>query len=110
MEHIDKMTMNDIMQFLHTTYTIVLPIFMAYVIDMCRRHNRKKDISEEAIKLILRIFLMNIHDRCCEKGYATNEEYQTYVEIWDLYHDGYKGNLLSERHKQDMDDIEIRPD
>ena len=104
------MTMDNIIQFLHTTYTILLPIFMAYVIDMCRRHAKRKDVSDEATKLMLRLFLMNIHDDCIEKGFATNEEYQTYVEIWDLYHDGYKGNLLSERHKQDMDSIDIKPE
>ena len=104
------MTMDNIIQFLHTTYTILLPIFMAYVIDMGRRHAKRKDVSDEATKLMLRLFLMNIHDDCIAKGFATNEEYQTYVEIWDLYHDGYKGNLLSERHKQDMDSIDIKPE
>jgi hypothetical protein len=83
---------------------------MGLIIDIYRKQRKRKDISDEATKLILRLFLIGIYNRCIEKGFATNEEYQTYVEIWNLYHDGYNGNLLSERHKQDMDEIEIRHD
>lgn len=98
------------MQFLYATYTIILPILMGFIIDIYRKQHKRKDVSDEATKLILRLFLLDIYNKCIEKKFATNEEYQTYIEIWNLYHDGYNGNLLSERHKQDMDEIEIRHD
>ena len=102
--------MNNVIQFLNTTYTIVLPIFMAYLFNVYRQHNKHKDITDDATKLMLRLFLMELHDSCIRKGFATNEEYQTYAEIWDLYHEGYKGNMLSERHMQDMESIRIHVD
>lgn len=98
------------MQFLYATYTIMLPILVGLIIDIYRKQHKRKDVSDEATKLILRLHLIDLYDRCMEKGFATNEEYQTYVEIWDLYHTGYNGNLLSDRHKQDMDEMEIRHD
>ena len=82
------MTFSNVMNFLYTTYTIILPILMAYIVDNLRKTKKKKNVMDEAMKLMLRLHLMSIHDNCIMNGYATNEEYQTYVEIWKLYHEG----------------------
>ena len=103
-----KITFSDLMEFLHMTYTLVFPIFFTWVINRMKSYHKKRANSDESIKIILRMYLIELHYRNMKQGYATRSEFQTFIDIWQLYHDAYNGNLLSERYMEDMKNLEIR--
>ena len=102
-----KITFSDLMEFLHMTYTLVFPIFFTWVINRMKSYHKKRANSDESIKIILRMYLIELHYRNMKQGYATRSEFQTFIDIWQLYHDAYNGNLLSERYMEDMKNLEI---
>lgn len=105
-----KIDFNIILNMLDTTYTIVLPIFIAWVVKTINQHNKKRNHTDESIKIILRMYLIDLHYRGMKQGHTTTAEYKTFMEIWELYHHAYHGNLLTDRYKEDMEKLEIKGD
>lgn len=89
------------------TYTVALPIFIAYVSNRVKKHENSSDNGKRADMLILRLCLMDMHDKYMVQGYISREGFKTFEEIWDLYHNGYGGNLLTDRFHDDIKNLPI---
>lgn len=90
------------------TYTALVPVLLAGIKFTVSKHIKSNDNAKKADMLMLRLNLINIHDKCMSQGYITRETYDTFDEIWTLYTEGYKGNHLTEKFKSELDTLELR--
>ena len=93
---------------IHVTYSTLLPLVLTYIVTKIKKISDSKDYTKMAIMLILRMQLIEIHDKSMEQGYISQNTYDTFDEVWKLYTEYYKGNHLTERFKKDLDNIELR--
>lgn len=93
---------------LQITYTALIPILLASIKYSISKHLNANDNGKKADMLILRLCLIDMHDRYMAQGYISRESYDTFDEIWTLYTEGYKGNHLTEKFKSEVDTLELR--
>ena len=97
-----------LLSFIQVTYSTALPLVLAYIVSKINRINSVKDASKETDMLVLRLILIDLHDRAINKGYITRQMYITFDEVWTLYSEKYKGNHLTEKFKNEIDALPIR--
>lgn len=98
-------TVVDIIQ---VTYSTLLPLVLTYIVAKIKKISDSKDCTKLAIMLILRMQLIQMHDNSMDQGWVSQNTYDTFGEVWDLYTDYYKGNHLTKRFKEDLDELELR--
>ena len=59
--------------------------------------------------LTLRLNLIMMHDQYVPTGEISRYAYDTFEEIWALYHDGYNGNHLTTKFHNEVQDLVIKP-
>lgn len=90
-----------------TTYTIALPIVLSYIVWMLKEQNKKRDANAQGTLMLLRIQLIEYHDKYCSMGYIPNYVYQNYCDLFEAYK-GMGGNGLGVKMKEEIDELEIR--
>lgn len=85
------------------TYTTLLPLVLGYIVKCIKDIKESKNIGKEADMLILRLILIDMHDRYIKQGYVTNQGFVTFNEFWELYHEKFKGNHLTEKFKKEIE-------
>lgn len=89
------------------TYELALPALLAYIIGMLKKATERKTDSKQADMLTLRFLLIEIHDKYVEKGEIPRSNYETFEEIWTLYHDGFNGNTLTDKFHEEMQNLKV---
>lgn len=96
--------MNEsIVTFIQYAYTTLLPLVLGYIVKCIKEIRESKNTGKEADILILRLILVDMHDKYIKQGYVTNQGFVTFNEIWELYHDKLKGNHLTEKFKKEIE-------
>ena len=54
--------------FLMQTYTIVLPVLLGYIVWLLKRQKKDRDANSKGTMLLLRVQLINDHDRYTRQG------------------------------------------
>ena len=82
------------------TYTIVLPILLGYIVWLLKRQNKKRDANSKGTMLLLRVQLIEYHEKWTERGYTTKHGIENFIEMYDSYHalgvNGMVTHLLEE--------------
>lgn len=90
-----------------TTYTIALPIILSYIVWMLKQQNKKRDANAQGTVMLLRIQLIEYHDKYCALGYIPNYVYQNYVDLYEAYHN-MDGNGLGDKMMEEVKMLEVR--
>lgn len=85
------------------SYKTILPLLLGYAVRTLKEYKESKNTSKQADMLVLRLILVDLHDRCIKQGYISNQMYITFNEVWDLYSNKYNGNHLTKKFKNDVD-------
>lgn len=96
-----------IQEILLDTYTIALPIVLGYIVWILKRTNRKRDANSRGTMMLLKIQLIEYHDKYCKLGYIPSYVYNNFIEAYNAYHE-LGGNGLITKMKQEVDKLEIR--
>lgn len=72
--------------FLLQTYLIVLPIFLGYVVWLLQQQKKARDANGKGTMLLLRVQLIEYHDKYMEIGEIPSYAYDNFVEMYDAYH------------------------
>ncbi len=72
--------------FLMTTYTIALPILLGYIVWLLKRQKKDRSANSKGTMLLLRVQLIEYHDKYMERGHIPSYAYQNFVEMYDAYH------------------------
>ena len=74
-------------QLLMQTYTIALPILLGYIVWLLKSQTRDRNASKKGTMLLLRMQLIECHDRYMEQGYISTNAYENFCKMYEVYHE-----------------------
>ena len=97
----------DISKFLMETYTIVLPIALGYIVWLLQTQKKVRDANSKGTMLLLRVQLMEYHDKYMERGCIPAYAYENFCEMYNAYHD-LGGNGMITHMYEEIKELHIR--
>ena len=94
-------------EFLMQTYVIVLPIVLGYIVWLLKQRKKNEDANSKGTMLLLRVQLIEYHDRYMALGHIPSYAYENFVEMYDAYHD-LGGNGMVTHMYEEVKKLEIR--
>lgn len=82
------------------TYTISLPIILGYIVWLLKRQNRKRDANSKGTMLLLRVQLIEYHDRYMAKGEIPSYAYENFNEMYETYHKLGGNGMVTKMHEE----------
>lgn len=89
------------------TYTIALPIVLGYIVWLLQNQKKARDANAKGTMLLLRVQLIEYHDRYMELGAIPSYAYQNFVEMYDCYHE-LGGNGMITKMKTEIDQLHLK--
>lgn len=89
------------------TYTIVLPILMGYIVWLLKKQKKDKDANTRGTMLLLRVQLIEYHDRYIELGHIQSYALENFIEMYEAYHELGGNGMVTEMYKEVLE-LEIR--
>lgn len=89
------------------TYTIALPIILGYIVWLLQNQKKARDANAKGTMLLLRVQLIEYHDRYMELGAIPSYAYQNFVEMYDCYHE-LGGNGMVTKMKTEIDQLHLK--
>ena len=94
-------------EFLMQTYVIVLPLALGYIVWLLKQRKKCEDAIGKGTMLLLRVQLIEYHDRYTALGHIPSYAYENFVEMYDAYHD-LGGNGMVTHMYEEIKRLEIR--
>lgn len=107
------------------TYPIVLTSFLSYVVWLLQQQRRerreeaienekrlkieseKRDANSEGLKCLLRVQLIEYHDKYMKKGFIPSYAYQNFDEMYNSYR-ALGGNGMIVHMKKEIDELHLK--
>ncbi|MGO5547999.1 hypothetical protein ACTQW9_01765 [Lachnospiraceae bacterium LCP19S3_B12] len=96
--------MNEI---LLQTYTIALPILLGYIVWLLKNQKKSRDANSRGTMLLLRVQLIEYHDRYMSLGHIPSYAYENFCEMYEAYH-SLGGNGMITHMYEEIKELEIR--
>lgn len=100
--------MNDL---LLQTYYVALPIIltalMGYIVWLLKKQKRDRDANSKGTMLLLRVQLIEYHDKYMRLGEIPSYAYENFNEMYDAYHK-LGGNGMVTKMKQEMEELHFK--
>ncbi|MCU6685650.1 hypothetical protein OCV99_03600 [Dorea acetigenes] len=68
------------------TYTIALPILLGYIVWLLKRQKKDRDANSKGTMLLLRVQLIEYHDKYMKAGSIPSYAYENFMEMYAAYH------------------------
>lgn len=94
-------------EFLMTTYTIALPILLGYIVWLLKRQKRDRDANSKGTMLLLRVQLIEYHDKYTKLGEIPSYAYQNFVEMYEAYH-ALGGNGMVTKMYDEIEELHLK--
>ena len=98
-------------EFLYQTYMIALPViltaFMGYIVWLLKKQKRDRDANSKGTMLLLRVQLIEYHDKYMALGEIPSYVYDNFNEMYDAYHK-LGGNGMAAKMKQEIDELHLK--
>lgn len=98
--------MDGFLSVVHDIWTVVLPIAMGYIIALLRKQRTQSDARSKATMLMMRIQLIEYHDRYIEKGSIPSYAYDNFIEMYQVYHE-LGGNGMVTKMKNEIENLHL---
>ena len=96
--------------FLMQTYLIALPIILTsilgYVVWLLKQQKKDRDANSKGTMLLLRVQLIEYHDKYMKLGEMPSYAYQNFCEMYDAYHE-LGGNGMVTKMKNEIEEIHL---
>lgn len=73
-------------EFLLQTYSIALPILLGYIVWLLKQQKKDKDVNSKGTMLLLRVQLIEYHDKYMKLGEIPSYAYDNFIEMYNAYH------------------------
>ena len=93
--------------FLLQTYIIVLPIFLGYIVWFLQQYKKDRDANSKGTMLLLRVQLIEYHDKYVELGEIPSYAFDNFVEMYDAYH-ALGGNGMATKMYDEIQELHLR--
>ena len=94
-------------EFLLQTYTVVLPILLGYIIWVLKNQKKSRDANSHGTMLLLRVQLIEYHDKYMALGFIPSYAYENFCEMYDAYHK-LNGNGMIEKMKEEVEELHLK--
>ena len=98
-------------QFLMQTYTIALPVIltalMGYIVWLLKNQKKDRDANSKGTMLLLRVQLIEYHDRYMAKGDIPSYAYENFMEMYGAYH-VLGGNGMITKMKREIEELHLK--
>ena len=96
--------MNEI---LLQTYLIALPIILGYIVWLLKQQKKNRDANSRGTMLLLRVQLIEYHDKYMKLGEIPSYAYQNLCEMYDAYH-ALGGNGMVTKMYNEIQEIHLK--
>lgn len=73
--------------FLMQTYKLVLPALLGYIVWLLKEQKKERNANSRGTMLLLRVQLIEYHDKYTALGHIPSYAYQNFVEMYETYHE-----------------------
>ena len=94
-------------QILMDTYSIALPILLGYIVWLLKKQKKTRDANSRGTMLLLRVQLIEYHDKYMALGYIPSYAYENFCEMYDAYHE-LKGNGMITKMKEEIEELHLK--
>ena len=93
------------------TYTVALPIIltalMGYAVWLLKRQKRDRDANSRGTMLLLRVQLIDYHDKYMALGEIPSYAYDNFCEMYSAYHE-LGGNGMITKMNEEIHELHIK--
>lgn len=89
------------------TYIITLPILLGYIVWMLKQQKRTRDANSKGTMLLLRVQLIEYHDKYTELGEIPSYAYENFVEMYEAYH-RLGGNGMITKMRDEIEELHLK--
>ena len=89
------------------TYSISLPIILGYIVWILKRQKRDRDANSKGTMLLLRVQLIEYHDKYMAKGEIPSYAYENFVEMYEAYH-SLGGNSMVTKMYEEIRELHLK--
>lgn len=97
--------------FLWQTYMTALPIvltsLMGYIVWLLQKQKKDRDANSKGTMLLLRVQLIEYHDKYTAMGEIPSYAYQNFCEMYDAYH-ALGGNGMITKMHEEIEELHLK--
>lgn len=86
--------------FLMQTYKIVLPVLLGYIVYLLKDQKKERDANSRGTMLLLRVQLIEYHDKYTTLGEIPSYAYQNFCEMYEAYHDLGGNGMVTKMYEE----------
>lgn len=94
-------------QFVMNICTTSLPVALGYIVWLLKSQKRDRDANSRGTMLLLRVQLIEYHDRYVTQGHIPSYALDNFIEMYKAYHDLGGNGMVTEMYKEILE-LEIR--
>ena len=94
-------------RFLMETYAVVLPVVLGYIVWLLKRQKKDRDANGKGTMLLLRVQLIEYHDRYMALGHIPSYALENFIEMYEAYHELGGNGMVTAMYKEILE-LEIR--
>ena len=100
--------MNDLLlQSYYVALPIILTALMGYIVWLLKKQKRDRDANSKGTMLLLRVQLIEYHDKFMRLGEIPSYAYENFNEMYDAYHK-LGGNGMVTKMKQEIEELHFK--
>lgn len=81
-------------------FEIVLTAFMGYIIWLLQQQKKERDANSRGTMLLLRVQLIEYHDKYMDQGYIPSYAYQNFCEMYEAYHELGGNGMITKMYEE----------
>ena len=98
-------------QFFYQTYIIALPIvltsLMGWIVWLLKKQKKDRDANSKGTMLLLRVQLIEYHDKYMMLGDIPSYAYENFMEMYDAYH-ALGGNGMITKMMHEIEELHLK--
>jgi cbb3-type cytochrome oxidase subunit 3 len=87
-------------------FEIVLTAFMGYIVWLLKQQKKERDANSRGTMLLLRVQLIEYHDKYMAQGYIPSYAFQNFCEMYEAYHE-LGGNGMVTKMNEEIHELHL---
>ena len=97
----------DFTQILVAVLTVVVTPLMGYIVWLLKEQKKDRTAQEKGIMLLLRVQLIEYHDKYMRKGKIPTYAFQNFEDMYEAYHE-LGGNSMAEKMHDEISELRLQ--
>lgn len=89
------------------TYLALLPTLMGYIVWLLKRQKKDRDANSKGTMLLLRVQLIEYHDKYMRLGEIPSYAYSNFIEMYQAYH-SLGGNGMATKMYNEIEELHLK--